>query len=950
MENQDKLHEQFKEAAGKAEDKGFARMDAVWNRVEEKLDNKKQRRIATMWKYTGIAALFLLFMGVGIFMLDNEQHNPITAPHATPENTVTAIDTQKVKETFDPAKAVEKEAVVVNDAVQPDNEQAAPVNTSVIADSISFNTATKKALTWRKRNDKGAFNTKGEIVKAAAPASAYADAAPAKAKETSNISVDIEKRALIQGADASITSAQEKDKISGVITDSQGLPVPGVNVIVEGTRNGVQTDFDGKYMIDAKEGEKIVASYIGMETQAVTLGKSKKVDFALEDDSNTLEEVVVQGYRSTTRATSNIAVTTVTSKTIEGRPNANFVQTLQGQVPGISITNGAGQPGTKTMVDNVPAPLALPFAFFPTESDKLSNGTLIKRALPVADEQSGTVVLRGIGSINGDPEPLYVVDGVPLNAENFKSIDTNDILDVKVIKDAGATSIYGNRGANGVIIVKTKSGLAKQQLTPVTTEEEQNDEDEREIEVDDSEDGSFIENQFENTATTPLSTFSIDVDNASYTSIRRYLNDGETVPKDEVRVEEMINFFKYDYPQPKGKEPFSINTEYSDAPWNPQHKLLRIGLQGKIIEDNNLPASNFVFLIDVSGSMEDDEKLPLLKQSMKLLVNQMRKKDKIAIVVYAGAAGLVLPPTSGDQKETIIAALEKLEAGGSTAGGEGIELAYKTAQENFVKNGNNRVILATDGDFNVGASSDDDMETLIEQKRKSGVFLTCLGYGMGNYKDSKMEILADKGNGNYAYIDSMQEANRYLSKEFKGSMYAIAKDVKIQIEFNPAHVQSYRLIGYENRKLRDEDFTNDAIDAGELGSGHIVTALYEIIPTGIKSNYSNAAPELKYSQPTATARQFGNELATIKFRSKKPDGDKSTEIVRTIPNISLPLQSTSGDYKFSAAVAWFGLKLRDSQLIPNKKTDDIKALAKQGLINDPDGYRAEFVRLVDMVQ
>ncbi|PHK02173.1 hypothetical protein VF10_38675, partial [Nostoc linckia z13] len=431
------------------------------------------------------------------------------------------------------------------------------------------------------------------------------------------------------------------------------------------------------------------------------------------------------------------------------------------------------------------------------------------------------------------------------------------------------------------------------------------------IRVDQEEYESFIENQFENPAISPLSTFSIDVDNASYTNIRRFLNNGQVVPKDAVRVEEMINFFKYNYPQPKGNEPFSINTVYSDAPWNPKHKLLKIGLQGKEIPTAKLPASNFVFLIDVSGSMSDENKLPLLKQSMKLLVKQMRKEDKIAIVVYAGAAGLVLPATSGAEKEKIVAALDNLNAGGSTAGGAGIELAYKIAAENFVKGGNNRVILATDGDFNVGASSNTDMQTLIEEKRKSGVFLTCLGYGMGNYKDSKLETLADKGNGNYAYIDNMQEADRFLQKEFKGSMYAIAKDVKIQIEFNPKHVQSYRLIGYENRKLRDEDFANDAIDAGELGSGHTVTALYEIIPVGVKSDFFSAAPELKYSTPKSATDNFNDELATIKFRHKKPDEDISKEIVQVIPNKAVPLNNASGDMKFSAAVAWFGLKLRD---------------------------------------
>lgn len=457
--------------------------------------------------------------------------------------------------------------------------------------------------------------------------------------------------------------------------------------------------------------------------------------------------------------------------------------------------------------------------------------------------------------------------------------------------------------------------------------------------------GSFVENQFETPKTAPLSTFSIDVDNASYTNIRRFINNGQKVPKDAVRVEEMVNFFKYDYPQPKS-HPFSITTNYTDCPWNDKHKLVRIGLQGKITDIDNLPASNLVFLIDVSGSMGAQNKLPLLVESMKILVNQMRATDKVSIVVYAGAAGMVLPPTPGTEKQTIVEALSRLSAGGSTAGGAGIELAYKTAQENFIKGGNNRVILATDGDFNVGASSNNDMEKLIEEKRKSGVFLTVLGYGMGNYKDSKMEILANKGNGNYAYIDNLQEANRFLGKEFKGSMFAIAKDVKIQVEFNPAHVKAYRLIGYENRKLRPEDFTNDAIDAGELGSGHTVTALYEVIPAAVESKFYNEPGNLKYSTP-AVKSGYADELATVKFRYKAPDGDKSKEIVHTVAKQAESLAAVGEDTRFAAAVAWFGLSLRESKLIAENSKIKIRELAQSGAQKDTDGYRAEFIRLLD---
>lgn len=454
---------------------------------------------------------------------------------------------------------------------------------------------------------------------------------------------------------------------------------------------------------------------------------------------------------------------------------------------------------------------------------------------------------------------------------------------------------------------------------------------------------ALVENPFELTKNQPLSTFSIDVDNASYSNVRRMIEYGG-VDKNAVRIEEMVNYFKYDYPQPKNNRPFSINTELSQAPWNPNHQLLKIGLKGKNISMNNLPPSNIVFLIDTSGSMEEENKLPLLRSSLKILLDQLRPMDRVAIVVYAGSAGVVLPSTSVAEKGKIIKALDQLQAGGSTAGGAGIELAYKLAQENFIRTGNNRVVLATDGDFNVGVSSKGDLESLIEEKRKSGVFLTCLGYGMGNYKDNRMETLADKGNGNYAYIDNLQEANKFLGREFAGNIYTIAKDVKIQIEFNPKYVKSYRLIGYENRKLRNEDFENDAIDAGELGSGHTVTALYEIIPTNNKSDFLPKQNKIKYSATSAT-QKFGDELGTIKFRYKKPRGSKSSEIVHVIKNSHTP--NISADFKFASSVAWFGLVLRDSKLIKKKSLAEIENLAKQNTGKDTEGYRTEFV---DMVQ
>ena len=455
---------------------------------------------------------------------------------------------------------------------------------------------------------------------------------------------------------------------------------------------------------------------------------------------------------------------------------------------------------------------------------------------------------------------------------------------------------------------------------------------------------SINENIFQDALRNPLSTFSIDVDAASYSNMRRFINNGQSPPKDAVRIEEMVNYFDYSYSQPTGDDPFNIYTETSAAPWNSKHKLVHIGLQGKKIPTDNLPASNLVFLIDVSGSMSDPNKLPLLVASFKLLVEQLREQDRVAIVVYAGAAGMVLPSTSGADKKAIIESLERLEAGGSTAGGAGINLAYAIAKENFRKEGNNRVILATDGDFNVGESSDAAMERLIEDKRKDGIFLTVLGYGMGNYKDNKMEILADKGNGNYAYIDNILEAQKVLVTEFGGTLFTIAKDVKLQIEFNPAKVQAYRLIGYENRMLKSEDFNNDKKDAGELGSGHTVTALYEIIPVGVESEYYNI-DALKY-QKTKVERSATNsdELMTVKFRYKKPDEDVSKLIVHTL--LDKETDKTSENFRWSAAVAALGMLLRDSDYIKNFTYDDVLALAQNSKGEDKEGYRIEFINMV----
>lgn len=457
------------------------------------------------------------------------------------------------------------------------------------------------------------------------------------------------------------------------------------------------------------------------------------------------------------------------------------------------------------------------------------------------------------------------------------------------------------------------------------------------------------ENSFLDVSKNPLSTFSIDVDTASYSNIRRFLNSGSKPPIDSVRIEEMINYFYYQYPPPD-KEPFSINTEYSSCPWNPDHKLALIALQGKKIDNQQMPPRNLVFLVDTSGSMEDANKLPLLRKAVNLLVNQLNKRDTLSIVAYAGSAGLVLPPTKGDDKQKILESLERLRAGGSTNGGAGIELAYKTAKENFNKSGVNRVILATDGDFNVGTSSEGDLVRLIEEQRKSGVFLSVLGFGMGNYKDSMMEKLANKGNGNYAYIDTIAEAKKVLVEQAGGTLVTIAKDVKIQIEFNPKYVSSYRLIGYEDRLLRNEDFNDDTKDAGEIGAGHTVTALYEIVPSNIEPKGGKVDP-LKYQKKSELSEAANTEeLVTVKIRYKDPDKDTSKLLTQIIYNKPIDFANASNNLKFASSVAGFGLLLRNSKHKGNLDYEKLIKMANQSIGEDSNGYRAEFVKLVNIAK
>ncbi|MGO4921054.1 YfbK domain-containing protein [Maribacter spongiicola] len=673
---------------------------------------------------------------------------------------------------------------------------------------------------------------------------------------------------------SSMLLPSQQVKISGIVSDHAGDPMPGVNVMEKGTTNGTQTDFDGHYVLTVQKEAELSFSYIGCKNMIVKIIDSAVVNVSLEEDFQMLEEIVVTGYGIQKRhqVTGSVAMVNMQS------PKSNISRILQGKVSGVNI-----------------------------------------RGVGSVDEKG---VAASVSS------PLYIVDGIPIEkqynsiVQRFKSEDINSR---KELKASEAKSLYGSDAKYGCIVIHTVKGN-------YAIEEDENY-------------AQITENQFQNVAVNPLSTFSIDVDKAAYSNIRRFINNGKDVPVDAVKIEEMINYFDYDYPQPTDEHPFSVNTEVAQTPWNVDTKLVRIGLQGKEYLNEELPASNLTFLIDVSGSMSAGNKLPLLKSAFKLLVNQLREKDRVSIVVYAGAAGVVLEPTSGNNKEKIMSALNNLEAGGSTAGGAGIQLAYKLAEKHFKKTGNNRVILATDGDFNVGLSRDKDMEDLIVEKRESGVFLSVLGFGMGNYMDSKLETLADKGNGNHGYIDTMQEAQKLFGKEFGGTLFTIAKDVKLQVEFNPAKVKSYRLIGYENRLLADEDFIDDTKDAGELGSGHKVTALYEIIEAGVTSAYDKEIPQLKYTN-TSSNTGFSDELFTLKFRYKKPDGNKSIELVH-VQNSNT--QEMSKDFQFSAAVALFGQQLRKSAFNNKGSLNDVIVLAEKGRGEDKNGYRAEFIRLVKSI-
>lgn len=624
---------------------------------------------------------------------------------------------------------------------------------------------------------------------------------------------------------------------------------------------GISTDAKGNFTIKAKVGDNIKINYLGMEPYYITIGTSDFYNVRMRSTSKNLESVVVTAM-------------------------------------GIRKQQSSNQ---KRNISKV----------------KRTNEQLFKNPSKTFDK----VLIDEAKKINesfGDDVTFYL-NGKKVKPNVIRKEGLNEIREIEISK---------NTKTNHFILIQNNDFDSDTQKEINKLEDKF---DNKNINLDkiDLEDfkqnySSFEENNFESVSENSLSTISIDVDNASYTIVQNKIDRGNNIFPDDVRIEEMVNYFNYSYNNPKDNEIIGVNYEMSYCPWNKENKLLKVSLKGKEIPTNDLSNSNFVFLIDVSGSMNQENKLPLVKKSLEILTNQLRAQDYISIVVYAGAAGLVLPPTSGSEKTKILKAINDLKAGGSTAGGEGIKLAYKVAKEHFIKDGNNRIILTTDGDFNVGISSNYELEKLISEERKSGVYLTCLGYGIGNYKDSKLETLADKGNGNYAYINTKSEAIRFLEKEFKGSMYAIAKDVKIQLDFNKNYIDSYRLIGYENRKLNPKDFDNDTIDAGELGSGQTVTVLYEVITKSTNDN---------------------ENIAILKIRCKPINKNKSLLQETLLINNFANLENTSDDFKFSSAVAWFGQNLKKSIYTKGTSLEEIKNLASQSTNNVKD--RMDFIELID---
>lgn len=719
---------------------------------------------------------------------------------------------------------------------------------------------------------------------------------------------------LLLGIALAVSSAfaQTTGFLSGRVLDDEGKPLIGARIVLQGTKvGGLSKAPDGRFtIVGIRAGEyKVEISAIGQKPQIIDaritagnttdIGTITLVSSATMVDAITLraDRVVERNRVTTTR--------TVTSGEMESSVRSNIVAHARSQDERQSLRGGRS---TETSVTVDGASITDPYsggygatnaAIYPTVSP-----TTVQEVTVTANPNSAEYgdVISGVANANG----RALVIAQPSNGKDAKAM----LATAPVLRpDVSATTS--------------------------TTIDEVSREDYSKI----------YENQFLASHVSPISTFSIDVDRASYSNVRRMLTGGYRPPADAVRIEEMINYFDYGYAEPDDEHPFGINTEMSDCPWDRTHRLVRVGLQGKRMRGNVMPPSNLTFLIDVSGSMSDANKLPLLKQGFKLLIDQLRPEDNVAIVVYAGAAGAVLPMTSGANKSEIAAALDRLQSGGSTAGAAGIELAYKIARDNFIKDGNNRVILATDGDFNVGISSQSELVSLIEERRKDGVFLTVLGFGTGNYQDAKMEQLADKGNGNYSYIDNINEAKKVFVDELGSTIFTIAKDVKIQVVFSPERVESYRLIGYENRMLATEDFDDDLKDAGELGAGHSVTAIYEIVPRGAASASLDGWIGRKDTLDLPEDWKEG-EMIRVRLRYKLPDSDVSSLIEGPVIDRGVRLTSTSDDFRFAAAVAEFGLLLRDSKHKGSATYDDVMRLATGAKGLDTYGYRAEFLSLV----
>lgn len=616
-------------------------------------------------------------------------------------------------------------------------------------------------------------------------------------------------------------------EVRGQVTEANGNEIIGVSVYLKGTNRGVVTDIDGKYVISVPEDATLVFSFIGFQTQEITVTGKTTINVVLEEDNTRLEESVIIGYGVVKKSQLTGAISSVSAKEKRRGKQKN-----------------AGKPS---------------------------------------------------------PSSKFVAEAVEYNTSGLM------VCDAAYIR-------HDNPSAE--------------------------------------EYGSYVENRFISPLTEALSTFSIDVDAASYTNFRRFINQGQKPPKDAIRTEEFINYFKYNYDEPTKADPVKVTTEVGTCPWNKENRLVRVGIKAKEIAKEDLPSSNLVFLIDVSGSMSGPTRMDLVKSSMKMLVNTLRENDRVAIVVYASEVGEKLASTPGTEKQKIKDVIDGLRAYGGTNGAGGIQKAYEIAQKNFIKGGNNRIILCTDGDFNIGVSSRQGLEDLISEKRSSGVFLSILGYGMGNYKDDRMQVLAQKGNGNAAYIDNLQEANRVLVQEFGGTLFTVAKDVKLQLEFNPAHVQAYRLVGYESRLLSKEDFNDDTKDAGEMGAGHTVTALYEVIPTGVESNVYPQVDALKYQKvakaKVSTKFNSSPELLTVKLRYKQPDGNKSVKM--ELPVIDNGKNNVSSDMRFASAVAMFAQLLKGSDFKGTATYQQAIDLAKSGIVNDDNGYKAEFVRLAEIVK